>query len=231
MGRQKKNSALTTTSSQNQIATVSEAPGIFRAGKIGSESSTRKSSHQLKEFRKILGKVKRPKMVSRPKTPWIFFLTRSYKHHKDTGGATPFKQFWTELSPRWKSMTEESKAEYVRYHEEDKVRYENEMKNLNQEDVEKIETYKRYCKLKKAAKKEQAPKPVITNYMAFARLERPKIRQETPNITFGELGKLLGARWKNASDETIAKCNAIVAKDRERYNTEMLQIQSSNETV
>jgi hypothetical protein len=219
MGRLQKHQKKAQSNTDNHGAPATT--GIHETSKPRTKDAKPKQSAQLREMRKILGRVKRPKMVARPKTPWIFFLTRSYRKHKDSGGNTPFKQFWTELSPIWKQLDPAEKSEYVQFHEEDKVRYENEMKNLNEEDIRKIDTYKRYCKLKKAVKKGTTPKPVITNYMAFARLERPKIRQETPNITFGELGKVLGKRWKNASAEMVAHCNQIVSQDRERYRTEM----------
>mmetsp|Transcript_25840 Transcript_25840/g.36546 ORF Transcript_25840/g.36546 Transcript_25840/m.36546 type:complete len:219 (-) Transcript_25840:362-1018(-) len=193
--------------------------------KQGVEQTTVKSpkdhTSQLKEMRRKLGKIKRPRMVTRPKTAWIFFLTMSYKRHKESGGVTSFKKFWTELSPQWKNMNEEKKKPYIQFHEDDKVRYNNEMKNLKEEDLQKIDTYRKYCKLRKAARKESKPRPVLTNYMAFARTERPKIRKENPAISFGELGKLLGARWKTASPEVIAACNKMVCADRERYEKEV----------
>lgn len=221
MGRLQKQKGKSQSNTVDHASQASTLNGKEEETKGKTNAVTQKQSAQLREMRKILGKVKRPKMVARPKTPWIFFLTSSYRRHKESGGNTPFKQFWTELSPVWKQLSKTEKSEFVQFHEEDKVRYQNEMKNLNEEDIRKIDTYKRYCKLKKAVKKGTSPKPVITNYMAFARLERPKIRQETPNITFGELGKILGKRWKNASAEMIAHCNHIVSQDRERYRTEM----------
>jgi hypothetical protein len=160
-------------------------------------------------------------MVTRPKTAWIFFLTMSYKSHKENGGSTTFKKFWTELSPQWKNMDEEEKQPFIQFHEEDKVRYNNEMKNLKEEELQKIDTYRKYCKLRKAARKESKPRPVLTNYMAFARTERPKIREENPSISFGELGKLLGTRWKNAPPDVIAACNKMVCDDRDRYEREV----------
>lgn len=43
------------------------------------------------------------------------------------------------------------------------------------------------------------PKKPLTSYMMFVQDERPKVRQEHPEATFGELSKLVGQRWKALS--------------------------------
>ena len=52
-----------------------------------------------------------------------------------------------------------------------------------------------------AAKEKKAPGP----YMVFCKEQRPKIVKADPNLTFGEVGKALGAAWGKLSDAQKAK--------------------------
>jgi hypothetical protein len=44
-------------------------------------------------------------------------------------------------------------------------------------------------------------KKKVTGYMLFAKETRPKVIAEKPDLTFGEVGKELGARWRALSEE------------------------------
>jgi len=50
----------------------------------------------------------------------------------------------------------------------------------------------------------KAKKP-LTGYMLFAKEMRPVVKEEQPELSFGELGKELGARWRALSDDAKAK--------------------------
>jgi len=41
--------------------------------------------------------------------------------------------------------------------------------------------------------------------MLFAKETRPKVKEENPDITFGEVGKELGKRWRALTDEEKAE--------------------------
>lgn len=47
-------------------------------------------------------------------------------------------------------------------------------------------------------------KKKLTGYMMFAKEMRPKILEENSGLTFGEVGKELGKRWRELSDEDKA---------------------------
>jgi hypothetical protein len=47
-------------------------------------------------------------------------------------------------------------------------------------------------------------KKKLTGYMAFAKEMRPKVLEENSGLTFGEVGKELGARWRALTDEQKA---------------------------
>ena len=44
------------------------------------------------------------------------------------------------------------------------------------------------------------PKRALSAYMFFVQDYRERIKEENPNASFGEVGKLLGAKWKEMSD-------------------------------
>ncbi|KAL7426481.1 hypothetical protein ACHAXM_000465 [Skeletonema potamos] len=60
------------------------------------------------------------------------------------------------------------------------------------------------AKATKAKGSPKAKKP-LTGYMLFAKEMRPVVKEEQPELSFGELGKELGARWRALSDDAKAK--------------------------
>jgi len=74
---------------------------------------------------------------------------------------------------------------------------------------------------KKRAKKDpNAPKRGLSAYMFFAQENRDSVRNENPDISFGQIGKILGERWKNMTDKDKAQYDAKATKDKERYEAE-----------
>ena len=54
---------------------------------------------------------------------------------------------------------------------------------------------------KKAKKDPNAPKRPLSSYMIFAGENRGKLVEETPGMSIGEIGKALGAKWKEMTAE------------------------------
>ncbi|KAK5009611.1 Non-histone chromosomal protein 6 [Elasticomyces elasticus] len=74
------------------------------------------------------------------------------------------------------------------------------------------------------------PKRGLSAYMFFANDQRDKVRDENPGIKFGfiadatpdagEVGKMLGERWKSLSDKQKTPYEAKAAADKKRYEEE-----------
>lgn len=47
-----------------------------------------------------------------------------------------------------------------------------------------------------------------------------KVKEENPEAGFGEVGKLLGKRWKTIGEKDKAKYDEMAAKDKDRYEKE-----------
>jgi hypothetical protein len=74
---------------------------------------------------------------------------------------------------------------------------------------------------KKRAKKDpNAPKRGLSAYMFFANEQRENVREENPGISFGQVGKLLGERWKALDDKQRTPYEAKAAADKKRYEDE-----------
>uniref|UniRef100_A0A7S0WQ82 FACT complex subunit SSRP1 n=1 Tax=Chlamydomonas leiostraca TaxID=1034604 RepID=A0A7S0WQ82_9CHLO len=62
-----------------------------------------------------------------------------------------------------------------------------------------------------------APKGAISAFMYFSNALRDKVKEENPGIKFGEVGKLMGERWKAATAEDKAPYEAMAREDKARY--------------
>lgn len=60
----------------------------------------------------------------------------------------------------------------------------------------------------------------MSAYMFFANENRDVVRAEHPDITFGQVGKLLGERWKALSEKDRVPYEAKAAADKKRYEQE-----------
>ena len=47
-----------------------------------------------------------------------------------------------------------------------------------------------------------------------------QVKKEKPDIAFGEVGKVLGQKWKSISEKDKTKYEELAAKDKERYEKE-----------
>ncbi|KAG8525989.1 Non-histone chromosomal protein 6 [Bacidia gigantensis] len=88
-------------------------------------------------------------------------------------------------------------------------------------------------KSKKAApekkkKDPNAPKRGLSAYMFFANENRDSVREENPGISFGQVGKVLGERWKALSDKQRVPYEDKAKADKARYENEKASYNVSN---
>ena len=65
-----------------------------------------------------------------------------------------------------------------------------------------------------------APKRALSAYMFFANENRDIVRSENPDVTFGQIGRLLGERWKALTAEDKQPYEAKAEADKNRYESE-----------
>jgi len=86
--------------------------------------------------------------------------------------------------------------------------------------AEKAEKATTRTKASGSKKDPKAPKRALSAYMFFSQDWRERIKTENPEAGFGEVGKLLGAKWKEMSDEDKKPYIDQAAKDKERADEE-----------
>ena len=62
-----------------------------------------------------------------------------------------------------------------------------------------------------------APKRALSAYMFFANENRDIIKSENPDVSFGQVGKLLGEKWKALSPEEREPYEAKAKADKRIY--------------
>ncbi|KAK9467746.1 high mobility group box domain-containing protein [Lipomyces arxii] len=65
-----------------------------------------------------------------------------------------------------------------------------------------------------------APKRSLSAYMFFANEQRETVRSENPGIAFGQVGKVLGERWKALNSKEKIPYETRAAQDKKRYEEE-----------
>lgn len=83
---------------------------------------------------------------------------------------------------------------------------------------EEEEPTKRRSKKKKDPKK---PKRNMSAFFLYSNANRSRVKEENPNIAFGEVAKMLSKEFKNISAEERAKYDKLALEDKERYKREM----------
>ncbi|KAI0789175.1 high mobility group box domain-containing protein [Abortiporus biennis] len=90
-------------------------------------------------------------------------------------------------------------------------------KSTKRKAVEKSEKASKGSKSKKDPK---APKRALSAYMFFSQDWRERIKAENPDAGFGEIGKLLGAKWKELDDSEKKPYIEQAARDKARAESE-----------
>lgn len=78
-------------------------------------------------------------------------------------------------------------------------------------------------KKKKKKKDPNAPKRPLSSYLLFSAAERPKVVEENPGLSMGEISKVIGARWKEIDAESKADFEEKARADKKRYENEMAE--------
>ncbi|PFH50369.1 hypothetical protein AMATHDRAFT_145228, partial [Amanita thiersii Skay4041] len=73
---------------------------------------------------------------------------------------------------------------------------------------------------RKGKKDPKAPKRPLSAYMFFSQDWRERIKAENPDAGFGEVGKLLGAKWKELDEEEKKPYIEQAARDKSRAEKE-----------
>jgi len=74
--------------------------------------------------------------------------------------------------------------------------------------------------VRKKRKDPNAPKRALSAYMYFANEQRETVRTDNPGVTFGQIGKLLGEKWKSLNEAEKVPYESKANQDKKRYEDE-----------
>jgi len=72
----------------------------------------------------------------------------------------------------------------------------------------------------KKDKDPNAPKRPLSAYMYFSQDWRERIKIENPDVSFGEIGRLLGLKWKSLCEEEKKPYEDMASRDKKRHEAE-----------
>lgn len=74
---------------------------------------------------------------------------------------------------------------------------------------------------KKKKKDPNAPKRAASAFTLYVKENRAKIKEQNPGLSFGDISRLVGQKFKQLSGEEKEKYEKIAAKEKERYKRQM----------
>lgn len=207
------------------------APGYDARGDSIDYASTSMSA----PLRSRSGKGRDINAPKRSMSAYLLYQNAMRDTFKRENPAMTFGQLSKYTSQQWQNLNPEEKAVWVQRSEQDKVRYDNEIKmyvppmghdahgNLMVQKVSKKRN-------KRIVKDPNAPKRASGAYVFFAEEMRPKLMTENPDIKFVEMGRVLGERWRALTLEEKAKYESKAAEDKMRFQLEMQQYTAAQAT-
>ncbi|KAK2964958.1 putative High mobility group protein DSP1 [Blattamonas nauphoetae] len=196
-----------------------------------------------KEKKKRAGKTpkKDPEAPKRPLSGYFHFgnefrpiILEELKNEGKESGVTVVAKV---ISEKWNALDEEGKKKYMELAEQDKARYEKEMKVYESSgkkaewDAQMKGAAAEDDKKKKAKKDPNAPKRAQTAYFAFGDEVRPVIMEELKNegksVAVTVVAKLISEKWNALDEEGRKKYQEIADQDKVRYEKEMKEYESS----
>lgn len=214
---------VTPKESMNKVANKKKrkrAPTKKKASKKKSAKKMKikkKASKKKVKKHKIMSKAERRRHIPPYLSPYIMYNRDRRKQMKDGNVILNFEEAGKVISKEWKAMTPEDKLpfnELSTQHLEESKATRKRIFNTDKPLYRRIKESERQEKNKRAAAR---PTPPKTNYMFFVEKERPKLKEEDPNMSFTEKAITLGKRWRLLTEEQKIPYNKLNQKDKVRY--------------
>jgi hypothetical protein len=122
------------------------------------------------------------------------------------------------LSKQFKELSPAEKKKWDKKAEKDKSRYQDEMKTWVPDEDEEPAAGKRS---KKAKKDPNMPKRNMSAYFLYSVDIRPKVKEENPDASFGDIAKIISTQYKSLSDSERKSWDDKAAADKVRYENAM----------
>ncbi|XP_059191177.1 high mobility group protein B2a [Centropristis striata] len=146
---------------------------------------------------------------------YAYFVATCREEHKKKhpGASVGFAEFSRKCSERWKTMSSKEKVKFEDMAKNDKVRYEREMKSYQPPKGAPVKGKKK--------KDPNAPKRPPSAFFVFCSDHRPRIKEENPGISIGDIAKKLGELWSTQTSKDKAPYEARALKLKEKYEKDV----------
>jgi len=173
-----------------------------------------------------------PKKPKRAISAYNYYVQENRANINKQNQDKKFSEISKMMGDTWRNLTETERTPYALKAQEDKKRYEMEMKNYvppvpsssesSDSDSSSSEEVKKPPR-KKAKRDPNAPKRAPNPYMIFQNAPdgRPKFRMLYPDLKMHEIAKKMSEKWKTMTDEEKKPYVDQSSKDKERYQREM----------
>lgn len=170
---------------------------------------------------------KDPNAPKKPMTAFVIFCGDHRDKVRKENPDIKVQDVQRKLAELWNKVTDSEKKKYEAKAAEAKEKYTKAVAEYKKSPqyasfVADSASAKKDAGGKKRAKKDKnAPKKATTAFMAYSKANREAVKKANPTATFGELGKILGAKWHELSDSEKQKYEKEAEKDKARYAAEM----------
>jgi hypothetical protein len=162
-------------------------------------------------------KIKDPDAPKRGKSSYIYFCVEKRESIKKANPDMSAKDIIKELGRVWREkVNDEDKSRYTKLSTDDKIRYENEMKD--------------YTPPQGMKKNEKivGPKRALTSYIFFCKNQRSILKDENSQLSTNDITSLLAKRWRELSEKDRQPYTKLAEKDKVRYEEEKALLVSTN---
>jgi len=202
-----------------------------RAIKEGASLSSASASTKKMKLKKIVSPHPAPKKKKKKKDPnapkkatssYVHFCKVTRPEIKAENPNATFAELGKLFGKAFNALTSEQKKPYELMAAKDKERYQEEMENYSApKESDNNDDVGTSSKKKKQKKDPNAPKRGLTSFMFFMKEMRPEFKAENPDLTFGELGRHAGQKFRELGKDQKDRFKKLAEDDKLRYKKEM----------
>jgi hypothetical protein len=172
---------------------------------------------------------------TKPKRPISAYISFTVAKRPEVKAANPEKtttEMLSLLATCWRNASDEEKEDFVQIAKENKVRYQAEMAEWKKTRAKQcliVESDAEYNISSNTANSGNAtmkPRGRIDPFTVFMKAKRSEVKAQNPGKTMKEVTKMIRQMWKDTPTHGRLEYKEIAAKDKVRYETEMVSWKS-----
>eukprot|EP00126_Sphaerothecum_destruens_P015670 Sdes_comp9708_c0_seq1m1206 len=176
------------------------------------------------------GLAKDPNAPKRPKSAYGLFSSEHRNEVKKKWPKLGAQEINQRLNELWKNIPDAKKMDYVRKSKKLRQKYEKDFIAYRQKYPNGAPPVKKLTKREQAEKvfnskkrDPNAPPPARSAYILWANDLRANLKARNPNLTFAEVQKSIGQRWKSVSDAEKHRYQQLATYDKQRFNKDQAE--------